>query len=215
MIADTVNDIINVFRSDVDDVVSSDDDVLWTAADALRYATEAADAVARATQRLYEIIDISVVADTSYVALPARVLNIRHAVLVTAKKKLRIENLNEQSGSDLFDNSSEPCYLVADYRVGSLELFPVPTENDTLRLQCSVTIAAALDVSDDMPFADAADQRLMVTYMKYLAYMKHDAETFDLERAVAYKASFDDMAARRNAEIRRHRRRPGAVRMNW
>lgn len=218
MFADTISDVLALFRSEVDDVVSENSDEsdrLWKTSELLIYATEAADATARAVLSLTEQLSLTVTSGTATLALPARVLHIRHAHLVTAKRILEARNLNELEAGDMFDSAGTPSSYVADYVAHSLQLFPTPSANDTLLAQCSTTISEMLSESDDTPFVDAQDIRLMLTYMKHLAYQKHDAETLDLERSRTYFDTFLQESRTRSASVRNYRRRPGTVRVNW
>lgn len=230
MFAETVDDIIAAFRSDVDDVTSSDgSDNLWSAADVLRYLNEAVDKTAKATLSLQAVINLPVTANNPVVTLPARVLHIRHARLASNNGALVERNADEVtyglsddygyvvpgSGALFGLQAGTPRAYVRDYEVRGLRLLPASAVNDTLILQCSATIGGALELGDDMPLTDPEDQALVLMWMKKLAYSKHDAETLDLRRAAEYEQMFRDVALERNAAVRSYRRRPGTVRMAW
>lgn len=218
MIAETVADLVTIFRSEVDDAVSDgvgDHDKLWKTWEVLNYATEAVDATAKRVLSLTQKIDLTITAGQGVVALPQRVLNIRDARLLVRQIHLLPRNANELNRFDVFNSTGTPRWYVADYSVHALDLYPTPDEDDMLRIQCSVTIDEPLAESDDFPFTDLQDTRLVLEYMKHLAYKKQDAETLDLQRSVEYRDSFDRLSRERAVSVRNYRRRPAAVRMNW
>lgn len=229
MFAETVEEMIAAFRSDVDDVASTDgSDNLWDSIDVLRYLNTAVDKTARKVLSLHEVITLAVTADDPVVALPRRVLHIRHARMASTNYTLSEQNADEAvfGGDDygittsvtnsLFSGrSGPPRVFVRDYETLGLRLFPTPVASDSLILQCTVTIETALDDTDDMPFTDTDDLHLVLLWMKKLAYSKHDAETRDLQRAQEYEDEYNALAVERNAAVRNLRRRPGTVRMQW
>jgi hypothetical protein len=229
MFAETVEDMIAAFRSDVDDVASSDgSDNLWDVTDVLRYLNIAVDKTARTTLSLHEVITLAVTAGDPVVALPRRVLHLRHVRLASTGYVLSEQNANEglfgvddygittSITDELFSGrSGTPRVYVRDYETLGLRLYPTPVVDDSVIAQCTVTIESPLDETDDMPFTDADDQYLTLLWMKKLAYAKHDAETRDMERSKEYEAEYIAFALERNAAVRSLRRRPGNVRMQW
>ena len=95
------------------------------------------------------------------------------------------------------------------------QLYPTPADAGTVTVLGRFTLGMPLMEGMPLPLREIADQRLSLTYMKYLAYSKHDAETYDLGRATSYKNQFDMALLDREVELRRNRRRPGTVRMDW
>lgn len=108
-----------------------------------------------------------------------------------------------------------PQTLARDRERKAVVLAPTPVQNDTLELQCSVTLTTPLLCGMPLPFLERPDIRLMLTYMKYLAYAKQDADTLDLTRSNTFKAQFDMGAEDRAVELRRQRRQPSPIRMEW
>lgn len=230
MFVETVEELIAAFRSDVDDVVSSDgSDNLWSADDALRYLNAAVDKTAKATLSIHEVLSLPIVASDPVVPLPRRVLHIRSARLASNNLPVIENNLNEEplgaaddyglitygANSQFNRPPGTPKSFIRDYVPRGLYLVPASAADDALIVQCSVTIESPLDDSDDLPFNDTDDIELVLLWMKKLAYSKHDAETYDLDRAQFYEASFVDRARARRAEAENFHRRPGLVRMQW
>jgi hypothetical protein len=227
--ATTTDELVAVFRREVDDVVSfdgDDSDRLWSDADAYGYLTEACDAVAKGTDGLFKVLRLQFTAGEPTVKLPAYVLHIREMRHVEANRTVSHANANDTFhrgvdygspflGASMFDSFGRPTTFVRDYEKRALRLIPIPTEDGTLEAQCTVTIATPMLAGLPLPFLDTEDQRLLLTKMKALAYLKHDAETFDKFRADRYASEFDTKLAERKSRLRSYRRTPAAVRMDW
>lgn len=229
MIAETCQELLVLFRQDVHDygsyaVAQDDSDKLWKDAEILGYMTESCDALARATYGLREIARIGYLAGAETVELPAHILDIISARLVTNNSRVLASNADGAGAPvndygvvherrDLFVGTGTPCEYVRDYDVGMLRLVPIPVVADTLELSCYVTIENPLEAEDDVPFTDAVDLRLILEHMKFIAYRKQDAETEDLVRSKSAKAFYDEGSMERRYEIQRQRRVPGVMRM--
>lgn len=232
MLASSTDGLAGVFRNEVDDKVTDQDGgdfgCLWTNAEVYGYMTEACDAVATKTSTAYRTIRLPFEAEQSKISLPAYVLEIREAHYVERNTELEQLNANEPQfgGTDdygiqrgrfagLFGQSGTPRAFVRDYDTRGIRLVPTPTVLGTIEIQCTVTIAAPLEAGMPFPFMDVKDQRLVLHYMKSLAYLKQDAETEDLTRASSFAALFRSGVEERAAQLRNNRRSPGTVRMNW
>lgn len=228
MLASTVNELIALFRSDVDDVMlgSDDENLLWKQADALAYFNEGLDRVLKKTETLYRQTALSVTANVRLVKLPPYVRHIREAVLRSTGERLDELNTNDPArfmsstdyGSPVLVADSTPGLPTAytrDMSAKGLWLNRIPAAADTIDIQCSAIMSEPLGLEDDLPITDAEDQRLVITFMKYRAYRKHDTETYDLARSNEYKAEFDEHSRERAAELCSVRRAPGTVRMEW
>lgn len=233
MLAASTEELNAVFRQEVGDVLvpgitPADDDRLWKDYEVYSYMTEAADAVATITEKLQTVLSITLAPNQQMYALPANVLHIRSARLLTGLRELREHNYADygQLCSDdygritlgnqsMFTAVGNPYAYMLDYVPGALYILPIPAVADTLVLQCITTLPAPLLVDADLPFSDVISQRLMLLKMKALAYAKHDADTFDMKRSADFEAEFDMRAGAYRSEVRRQRRAPGTVRMEW
>lgn len=229
MLAETVADLIALLRQEIDDVVQfngDDEHTLWSQSLLLTYCTEATDRVAKKTEALYRVLPLKIVAGQRLVRVPGYVRHIREARLVSTGETLNEMNLNDPARYMASTDYGLPVFVqdqtvgvatayTRDYSNRGLLLNRTPGNDDTLEAQCSVTIAEPLSLSDDFPLTDAEDQRLVLTFMKARAYSKHDADTYDLQRALAYREEFESGLRERTAELRSVRRAPGTVRMEW
>ena len=230
----TTDDLLKRFRSDTADILEGvsvdepDSENLWSNWELLQYMTEAADAVARDTKSLFKTFAFPVAVDTATVKLPAQILDIRLARLVTQNVVLLPFNQNQmahgaavcsdygvQLHTGLFTSKGRPKYYVRDRESNALVLVPIPTLADTLELQCAVTINADLDCGMLLPFRELPDVRLMLAYMKYLAYSKQDADAADKVKAATFQNYYETKVVDREVEKRSERRTPSPIRMEW
>lgn len=226
----TTDDLSQRFRSDVGDPLEGvdantpDSENLWKNWEICEYMSEAADAVARGTLGLYKTVVLPIVATQNIVSLPLYVLQIRSGWLTTAGYDVNPVNQFESSryvrddyGLHVVGHyrsaTGRPKLFIRDMVRKAIVLIPIPTESDTLELQCSVTLSTPLLPGMPLPFMEKPDQRLMLLYMKYLAYGKQDADTLDLARAMTFKQEFDRDVENREVELRKQRRVPAPIAM--
>lgn len=224
MFAATTDELIAVFRREVDDTAEP---FLWSDQEALQYMTEAVDKTAKATLGLQRVISLPVTAGENTVSLPASVLHINTALLTEAKRALVETNGNEYvfgprdygacslQYAFTANSTGVPAAYLRDYERRAVRLIPTPIHNDTLELQCSITPAIPCVLGEMLPFRDSEDLRLVLLYMKKLAYEKQDVETLDLDRARDFSTQFDVRSIQRRSAVNSYRRAPGVVRMEW
>lgn len=235
MIATTADELLAIFRVDVDDpyegvgTSSPDSENLWKDATIYRYMTTACDALARRTNGLVKVATLPYVAGAETVSLPRHILHVYSARLASNNRELQMRNINETpdvgfasdygltpSGfSPVFNSSGTPRVFIRDYDRSALRLVPTPAEADSVIIQCSMTVAVPLSAGARLPFLDIPDQELILMYMKYLAYRQQDADTLDLARSDGFKSEWDLKVALRDVEISNIRRRPGVVRAQY
>lgn len=217
MLATTTDEMVTLFRQDVDDLLSddgTDTDRLWKTAECYRYLTMACDALARRTKELHSIVTVDVVAGTALYRLPPKVLHVREAFLLTSEQELTIASANrggaarsEDYGNRIgngdwrFAGNGTPTTFMLDYNAKQMRLVPTPVIDETLELQCSVTIATPMQEGMLLPFTEVEAQRLLLAYMKGQAYRKQDAETQDLQRAQGFELEYESGVSARDPEI--------------
>lgn len=232
MLATTSDELNALFRQEVDDVLQgtppSDVDRLWKETEVYSYMTEAADAVARAVLGKYKTYQIPLVANEQTYPLPPWVLDIRFAHTLTYGQALTPHNIDDYAGfkqwdyglplvgsTGLFTATGVPVQYMRDYDARAIRLIPIPATADTLELQCTVGVAFPLQSGMPVPFTEIPDQRLMLIKMKELAYAKNDSDVRNDERSAMYRDDFKARAAERGVELRRIRRAPPTMRMEW
>lgn len=224
MIASTSDELEALLRKDLDDELpegdTDDSDRLWKTDEVYTYLTLGFDRWAKDTDGLYKVLSLDVVEGEDVVKVPRYVLDIRSAKLVDQDVFVETNNHNESSSTgfyrDDYGRVGRGHRLVRDYYRNAIVLSPVPTQDDTLEIQCTVTLTTPMQCGQMLPTLDAEDQDLVLMYAKYRAYMKQDVETRDSRRAAEYKALYDAGVKARKTALQRYRRVPGAVRMsNW
>lgn len=227
----TTDELACTFRDEVADPLEGtadtpDSENLWKNREVYQYMTEAADAVASDTLGLFKVLELPVVAGEPLVSLPRSVLDIRHARLVSCNREVKEENTNAptysvdsdyglRSTPSMFGHTGRPRVFVRDAERKALRLVPTPVENDTLELRCATKPGHDMLPGMPLPFLERRDQRLMLHYMKYLAYSKQDADALDLSRSQSFYAQYQAEALARNGEVARVRRAPGQIHMEW
>lgn len=232
MLAFTTDELVKAIRSELDDKTTaadgSDFGCLWADSDLYRYMTGGCDALAKVLGVLYKTLRLPVTAGVQALPLPAYVTNIREARLVNKNDPVRQVNANSQNfgyrddyglktygSAAMFEGSGTPNSFVRDYERKAILLVPAPNEDDVLELQCETTISLPQEAGMPLPFADAEDQQLLMHYVMWRAYLKHDAETENLVRAKEHEAYYKDGADNRKSALRNYRRGPTVMRMNW
>jgi hypothetical protein len=207
------------FRREVADTLEGvdadnpDSENLWKNASVYEFMDEAHFRVAEELESLYHQFEIAVTADEPYVNLPAWVIEIRAARLTTAQVDLHQTNLNSPIGrhddygvsatvSSFHTSTGTPRYFVRDAKAKRLRLSPIPTADDTLELYVtSLPRYSITDGSAQVLFTHPREQRLMLHYMKYLAYGVQDADGFDPKASEKFYLLFEKEALERAGEI--------------
>lgn len=224
MFASTADELLRFFRTDVGDAVAP---YLWEDWEAYGYMTEGFDALLKAADVRTTVLNLQFSASVPTVALPKSLLHIRTARIVgggeltPASATTRMSTRANDYGvpwpdtDAMFKGSGTPQYYVRDYERSALRLVPIPDMDGSIELQGTVTTSLPMDDGMPLPTTDAEDLRLVLHYMKALAYAKHEAETEDLVRARYHQDLFRMGARERESNLRNYRRPPGVVRMEW
>jgi hypothetical protein len=230
VLAFTADELNALFRREVDDIIADstlgDEDRLWKEVDVYGYITEAVDKVARKTGGLTKVLTLAFSDGEPLVYLPRAMLDIREARVVGQDSMLTEINAHESArgmvtdagfvSQGMFgDNVGTPRYYTRDYERKALRLTPIPNVDGTIELQCAATVSVPFISGMPLPLLDPPDTRLILHYMKFLAYRKHDVATLDTKKSDDFKALFDEEIVDRECEVRRIRRAPGVVRMDW
>lgn len=238
----TADELVERFRKDVDDEVggSGGEDFLWSEQEVLEYMYEAQREFVRRTQILRkthpftpEVTQITYTAPTGtpvpqdgFVTYnPSIIRPLRARMTNNANRDplqiLTVEDLDE--GFHIRDfglifttdwqNKVGPArFLITNLQEDMYRLVPIPLIDDTLELTVlhmpldDVTCGAELEVSE------REDQLTLLLYMKSLAFLKQDADTYDKDLAQNFEAAFEKKADNRRREIRRARFRHQGMR---
>jgi hypothetical protein len=197
----TPADLADLFRSDVDDTDANDP--LWSDDEVYSYMDRSQKKFARETDYFSdsstaEIVQLTVTADDPVLTLNPRVTKIRSARLLstgrqlTPKKYQDVENDgygdNDYDSYATFtttnweDSTGNPIILITDWENEKVRLVPIPTVNDTVNLR--VYRLPLVDITEDTPSFEITEleyQTGLLYWMKHLAYLKNDADVFNLQ----------------------------------
>lgn len=228
----TTDDLVKRFRHEVDDLFRGTDqpgnDALWSDDEAMGYLNEGVNQVATETLSLYKTFDIPyVAANGPYVPLPTsyEVLDIDVIYLVTRRRIIKERNAVDRihhhndygyfGGNDGWEVATgEPRFFTRDFKMNQIRLWPAPTCDDTMQVT-AVIGAVEMQPGMPLPFQSPKDLRLILTWMKFLAYSKKDVDTFDAQAAERYEVWFAKHVLDRKYECQRLRRAPSAARFSW
>ena len=180
--------LMNSLRSLIDDVTAP---YLWEDDELRAYINEAEREAARRSRLILDkstvsVTDISVVSGTSTYSLDSRVWGILRAKLDSEPRPLikkprqyfdSINNWESVTGTPI-------AYFRDRY---TITLYPEPVAADTLSLDVIRLPLADMDTADDEPEIPSHLHYQLIYWAAHLAFLKHDAETFD-ERAAMRNA---------------------------
>lgn len=209
-------DLVSSFRSEVQDEVAP---YLWSNVEVLRYIDEAQRQFCRHTRGIADsltpaVCTLRATIDQPYVKLHPSVRQIRWARRASDGRELQILNVGgtETSRSDDYGSSfsqdpysrtGEVYALLLGESDGKVRLLNIPTASDEIELAVfrgpleRVTAATA-----ELEIADEYDL-VLLKWVLHRAFAKRDAETFNEDLSLKYKAEF----AAECADVRRDQER--------
>ena len=222
----TADDLAVLFRLAVDDTDA--DDPLWSDTELNSYMDAAQKEFARRTDYFSDastaaIVQIPFVADDIFLPLDPRVIKIRSAKLITNKTKIfpvtyadmdnRVSNPSDynspfQFGSIIDWESSEgtPRYIITDIEINTIRISPIPVVADTLDLMVyRLPLEDITDVSQCLEVVEEDYQRGLLFYMKYMAYLKNDIDTYDARLQQAALENHENFIETAHRQLRRLR----------
>lgn len=233
-----VDDVIAEFRSQVDDEAPP---YLWSDPSAMLYLADAQDRLVKACGGITDLTavatDAGVIANppTKFADLVVAQnavstahsqfwLRIRSIRLVTAKVDLTIINESDMRvipvrdygwtrGLNLDDTDvGDVRFAVLGILENQIRWLRVPNVADTARVHFYRLPYPRLTDVNGPPLEVTSDHHLhLVKWMKYLAYSKEDAETYDKKLSEINKAAFEEYCEQARKEIERRRYKPRVV----
>ena len=218
----TVEDLLGLFRRDLDDEV---EDYLWSDEDFYRYLDEAQQEFARLTDKLRPApLTIPVVAGDPFITIPDYVEKIRELRLTSTLRPLAKRNYNELYddsianlyGEELLDwktSVGTPTHYVADERQDAVRLVPQPIADDAVTLTFIGVPSIFIEDEDAvLTVTERTDQRALLLHCKAQAYEKHDTDIANANLSDKFYGKFDDFCREVKKREKRKNRRPGTVR---
>jgi hypothetical protein len=210
------------FRSDVADqavpYLWSDDDI-WNYMDAayrqfVRLTVGIADFLSPVTR-------VRIVAGQPVATLDSRILRIMSAKLASDNTQIVIANMTDQPFlvSDDYsvmsklvrDDMTGPVrYMIIGAQHGKAKWVQIPEVDDLVLMQIyRLPMDTIIDEDHPLDEVDAEHHEYLLDWMKYRAYLKQDAETFDREKSAAAELRFRTYCeqCRREWERYKHKNR--------
>ncbi|KJA11295.1 hypothetical protein RP29_06100 [Acidovorax temperans] len=222
----TVEELLAAFRSDLDDTLEA---YLWSDQDLIRYLN---DAVQEANERAFLTEDRTTDAVCSISVVPGLSTYSLHPSVLMVKRVTLDGRLLDESSVEALDAESpswesrtgRPRLFITEQASGrqpeAIRLVPVPQTVGTLRL--TVYRGALKPLSEDRglekPEIPARFHEGLRHWVYRCAYLKHDTETMNREKALEHEAEFiRAFGERPDANVQRKRRdqRPPIVAINW
>lgn len=214
-------DLFSAFRSDMRDEVAP---YFWSDSDLARYANAAqiqfckleggiADSTSAATQ-------VAVTAGEKFSALSPSILKVRYARCQSDGRDLEVLNLEDVQqmyaqpsdygacASPMMMNSVGPLRgMVLGMELNKARWVSIPDANDVVLLTINRKPLTAITGTGITLEIEEDHHEYLLLWMKYMALLKQDAETFDKARAETYKAQFEDYCrqAKGDRERREHK----------
>lgn len=207
----TSNELLSTFRREMRDTVEP---YLWASEDVYRYIDDAQKMFCRLTDGISdattpEVVDIAVAIGDTWLDLHPSILKIRSAHRASDGRPVTVLNYEDLPTLGLrFDGTSgDLCTVIAGMEEDKLRLTKLAIAADTLRL-----LVFRLPIVD----IDGADQELeipsqhhyhLLEWVKSLALLKQDAETFDKAKSEEHEGRFRAYCARAKQEqqMKRHK----------
>lgn len=229
MFATTSDELARFFRAEVSDDESP---YLWQDWEVYGYMTEGFDALLKEANVVDKVMALQGAPGQYVLPLPASVTHIHTASMHAVDAPQDVWRLSQSShtpGGFLINGdygarttsaftvtvprSGRPQTYMRDYDKRALRLDAALDRAFVVDIQCSATLSMPLQAGAPLPSTDAEDLRLVLHYMKFQAYQKHDAETEDLVRANSHGQQFRQGVVERESKLRNYRRPAGVIRM--
>lgn len=224
----TVASLLTLFRSEVDDTATP---YLWSDTEFFQYLNEAQKEFARETRCFKDSVTKSVCesrvrANISYADIDERIIDIRRAQLASASKPLSVYNMNEMDAAfvqgdygnelavDWTTSTGTPRIIIKDVTKDKVQLVPQPTVDDTLKMWViRLPLDEILSDKSSLEISESTHQLLLLDYVKFRAYSKNDADTYDPDQASKYEGAFyGKLRTMVKPEFAKKTRRPATVR---
>lgn len=206
--------LFSAFRSDVRDEVTP---FLWSNADLARYADAAQIEFCKleggvADSSTTAVTQVPVVDGEAFAALHPSILKVRHARLQSDGRELTILNLEDlQTRPDCtgrtFIATGVVHSMVLGMETNKARWFNIPVADDTVLLTVNrKPLTRITGPGIDLEIEEDHHEYLLL-WMKYMAHMKQDAETYDKGRADSFKMQFEEYCrqAKSDRERREHK----------
>jgi hypothetical protein len=207
--------LLALFRSEMNDL---DAPYLWADADVYRYIGDAEVMFCRKTDGIADastaaVTQLTVFPGTDWLALHPKLRRIRSVIRSDTGRPLEVIYPDEMAKRGwFFDGRTAPLQaLVLGEEGGKARVWPTSSETVTLKLTVFRLPLTTITAAGMTPEVGEEHHLHLLHWVKYLAYCKEDAETFDKQRAEKHEATFLRYCEAAKVEQRRKSYKPGTV----
>lgn len=201
-------DLLVLFRSEMSDEAEP---YLWADEDIFGYMDDAQKMHCRKTDGILDastdaVTELEIVPGSDRIALHPSILRIRAVSREDTGRDLDIINRDDMAQRRwYFDGTTGPVKaLVIGIEAHKARVFPKSSETVTLRLEVLRLPLVAINTDGDQAFeVDEEHHRHLMYWMKHLAYLKQDSETFDRTKAAEFEVKALDYYEQVKKEERR------------
>lgn len=218
------SELYDTFRSDVSDVAKP---YLWSDDEVFRYMDAAYKMFVRLTGGITDFLSdatlIDIVAGEKVADSHPSILRVLHAERVSDGNPLRIVNTTDLN-SVIQNDYGALRNLVNDRSIGTVhsmiigrqkdkvEWASIPVEDDQAQLSVfRLPLEDICGFDHDLAEVDEMHHIYLLDWMKHLAYKKHDAETYDVNKSTHCGDEFRAYCLQAKGELERQRYKVGVV----
>lgn len=210
------SDLLQLFRDEMQDVAApyfwSDEEIFGYVDDAQTMFCRKTDGILDATTP--EVTELSIVVGDEWVAIHPKIRRILSAERTDTGRDIDVVKRAElRSQGWRFDGrTGQVRGIVIGMEAHKVRLFPISDEDVTLALSVyRLPLVKITDVGDQALEVDEEHHRHLVLWMQHLAYLKHDAETFNKVKAQDFEDRFLRYCASVTREENKKAYRTGVV----
>ncbi len=196
-------ELFDAFRGDVVDTAKP---YLWTDDEVVRYANDAYRMFTRLTGGIADISSDATVIDLT---VGEDIYDLHPSILKIMDATL------DSDGSDItvISGLDQPNLFSTGQQRGKCKVIQIPVVADTLLLSIyRLPLVHIVDDTHDLAEVDEDHHLHLLLWMKHLAYMKQDAETFDKTKSTDMEQAFRNYCLQVKAEWERYKHNTRVVR---
>lgn len=211
----TSGELLALFRSEMND---GETPYLWSDTEVYRYIDDAQKMFCRNTDGIADattaaVVNIAVVPGTLWVNTHPSIKMIRRATRTDTGRP--VEVINEQDMADrkwYFDGRTGPVRaLVIGEEQYKAQVYPESSETVTVRLLVYRMPLEPIEGNADFEIVEKHHLHLLL-WVKSLAYLKQDAETYDKTKSVEFENKFLAYCEKSKLEDRKEKHKTRVVR---
>ncbi|MCP4210875.1 MAG: hypothetical protein GY764_05290 [Halieaceae bacterium] len=212
-----VDGLLARFRLDQEDTAEP---YLWSDAEILAYFDEAQAVLAEDADLLRGELTIAYSASDLWLDIPEYVTRIRQAN-GSDGTKLYLYNFEEWEDGRVNDDYGQwvsnddweadtgvyPEALITDIEVDQLRMYPIPTADGSVKARIFRGPTTFMEEGSEPELVNRQHQSALLNYARYIAYQKHDSQTYNpslaAEQLAIYTSKKDRLITRTNRRQRR------------